>query len=209
MVEGGTRQTSAQLLTVLAVSFGPFSVGLSKGYSSPALASLTAGSPELGLTAQQSSWVASLSLLGALLGGAASSLALAAPRRTALMLVRYSPAACHTSILWQLLIEQLARKSVLCKTHTYINGLLLQPAVFCQLAADGVRHQGGVPLLHGLPGRHLQCSRLRHLSGRGQANCIVFYCPDCAGLHQRDRLPRPARPAVRLSQDILSGVTCL
>ena len=35
------RQTTAQVLTVLAVSFGPFAVGLSKGYSSPALASLT------------------------------------------------------------------------------------------------------------------------------------------------------------------------
>ena len=66
-----SRQTSAQLLTVLAVSFGPFAVGLGKGYSSPALASLAATGQlpgHLAVTHQQSSWLASLSLLGALLG---------------------------------------------------------------------------------------------------------------------------------------------
>ena len=77
---------SSQLLTVLAVSFGPFSVGLSKGYSSPALASL-ATSGHLGVTEQQSSWLASLSLLGALLGGLLSSLVLRAGRKNSLLLV--------------------------------------------------------------------------------------------------------------------------
>ena len=76
---------SSQLLTVLAVSFGPFSVGLSKGYSSPALASLAASN--MGVTHQQTSWLASLSLLGALLGGLLSSLVLRAGRKNSLLLV--------------------------------------------------------------------------------------------------------------------------
>ena len=79
------RSVSSQLLTVLAVSFGPFSVGLSKGYSSPALASLAASN--LGVTDQQTSWLASLSLLGALLGGLTSSLVLRAGRKNSLLLV--------------------------------------------------------------------------------------------------------------------------
>ena len=86
-----TRQTTAQVLTVLAVSFGPFAVGLSKGYSSPALASLAqrqaSGGQHLELSHQQTSWLASLSLLGALLGGLLSSLVLRCGRRNALLAV--------------------------------------------------------------------------------------------------------------------------
>ena len=48
MMTSSYSSVSSQLLTVLAVSFGPFSVGLSKGYSSPALASLAASN--LGVT---------------------------------------------------------------------------------------------------------------------------------------------------------------
>ena len=83
-----------QTLAVLGIAFGPFSVGLCKGYSSPALASLrtqpnpTTEGPGLvpggaGLnisstwlirvTEQEGSWIASLSLLGALFGGLLSS----------------------------------------------------------------------------------------------------------------------------------------
>ena len=86
-----TRQTTAQVLTVLAVSFGPFAVGLSKGYSSPALASLaqprSASGPQLSLSPQQTSWLASLSLLGALLGGLLSSVVLRCGRRNSLLAV--------------------------------------------------------------------------------------------------------------------------
>ena len=61
------------------MSFGPFAVGLGKGYTSPALASLLPNSnnqtdkripsfsphlPNLTITEQQGSWIASLSLLG-------------------------------------------------------------------------------------------------------------------------------------------------
>ena len=87
-----TRQTTAQVLTVLAVSFGPFAVGLSKGYSSPALASLAqprsaSSGPHLSLSPQQTSWLASLSLLGALLGGLLSSVVLRCGRRNSLLAV--------------------------------------------------------------------------------------------------------------------------
>ena len=68
-----------QVFAAIAVSFGPFAVGLGKGYTSPALASLLPNSnnqtdkripsfsphlPNLTITEQQGSWIASLSLLG-------------------------------------------------------------------------------------------------------------------------------------------------
>ncbi|XP_031618779.1 facilitated trehalose transporter Tret1-like [Contarinia nasturtii] len=65
-----------QILAALAVSLGPLAAGLGKGYSSPAIASLqelqirTRGNyTSFTITDQEASWVASLSLLGALFGG--------------------------------------------------------------------------------------------------------------------------------------------
>ncbi len=79
---------------MLGIAFGPFSVGLCKGYSSPALASLRAENVQTGsststesptaafnvtstslirITEQEGSWIASLSLLGALFGALLSS----------------------------------------------------------------------------------------------------------------------------------------
>lgn len=58
---------SPQILAALAVSLGPFAAGLSKGYMSPAIASMQdTRSHEGGFTVsdQQASWIASLSLLG-------------------------------------------------------------------------------------------------------------------------------------------------
>ncbi len=91
-----------QILIVLAVAFGPFSVGLSKGYTSPALASLmainnatvsynsttsatAAAAADIHITAQEGSWIASLSLLGALFGGLLASQLLKFGRRTCLL----------------------------------------------------------------------------------------------------------------------------
>ncbi len=89
---------------MLAVAFGPFSVGLSKGYTSPALASLmainnattpsssnsstsatAAAAADIHITAQEGSWIASLSLLGALFGGLLASQLLKFGRRTCLL----------------------------------------------------------------------------------------------------------------------------
>ncbi|XP_037076673.1 facilitated trehalose transporter Tret1-like [Pollicipes pollicipes] len=78
-----------QVLATLAVSMGPLAVGLGKGYSSPALASL-AGPASLGglaISPEEGSWVASLSLLGALVGGLPAGLALRLGRRRVLAAV--------------------------------------------------------------------------------------------------------------------------
>ena len=83
------------------MSFGPFSVGLGKGYTSPALASLqsttnqtskfvtkpSAVFPTLTITEQQGSWVASLSLLGALFGGLCAGLLIKHGRRRTIILM--------------------------------------------------------------------------------------------------------------------------
>ena len=83
------------------MSFGPFSVGLGKGCTSPALASLqsttnqtskfvtkpSAVFPTLTITEQQGSWIASLSLLGALFGGLCSGLIIKHGRRKTLIFV--------------------------------------------------------------------------------------------------------------------------
>ena len=85
-----------QVLTSLAISLGPFCVGLSKGYSSPALASLqldrvvingTMEHHHIRITSEEGSWIASLSLLGALLGGLLSSIVLRYGRKNSLLLV--------------------------------------------------------------------------------------------------------------------------
>ena len=89
-------------MSAFAVSFGPFAVGLSKGYTSPALASMQATSlpadnataaevaasmTSLSITEQQGSWIASLSLLGALFGGLSAGVVIKYGRRRTLWLV--------------------------------------------------------------------------------------------------------------------------
>ena len=94
-----------QILSAFAVSFGPFAVGLSKGYTSPALASMqeppplpvdnataaaaavSASMTSLSITEQQGSWIASLSLLGALFGGLCAGVVIRYGRRRTLWLV--------------------------------------------------------------------------------------------------------------------------
>ncbi|KAF9796981.1 hypothetical protein SFRURICE_002984, partial [Spodoptera frugiperda] len=56
----------SNILAALAVSLGPFAAGLSKGYMSPAIASMQDTRPHDGgftVSDQQASWIASLSLL--------------------------------------------------------------------------------------------------------------------------------------------------
>ena len=87
----------------MAISFGPFAVGLCKGYISPALASLQRpstnsttnnydfgprpGAETLSISEQEGSWVASLSLLGALFGGLCSGAIVKQGRRRTLLAV--------------------------------------------------------------------------------------------------------------------------
>ncbi|XKL64296.1 hypothetical protein PGB90_004382 [Kerria lacca] len=105
----------SQILATLAVSLGPFAAGLGKGYSSPAIASLqdqlpasstsssfpqtyrTSSSSNLSsvhatvnvnmftVNNQQASWVASLSLLGALFGAIFGGLAMKYGRKNVLL----------------------------------------------------------------------------------------------------------------------------
>ena len=106
-----------QILTVLGVAFGPFSVGLCKGYTSPALASLqtpplatnNSSSIHFTITEQEGSWIASLSLLGALFGGLLSSQVLKGGRKTSLML-----AALPFSASWCLTVFATSVQMIYC-----------------------------------------------------------------------------------------------
>jgi len=91
---GSRTRRSTQILASLAVAFGPFSAGLGKGYTSPALASLqreenslSSHLPHLTVSQQEGSWIASLSLLGALVGGLLSSQILKYGRKNCLLFV--------------------------------------------------------------------------------------------------------------------------
>ncbi|KAJ0171966.1 hypothetical protein K1T71_012729 [Dendrolimus kikuchii] len=93
-----------QVLAALAVSLAPFSAGLGKGYSSPAIASLQGPGAnttrrDFQLTDQQASWLASLSFLGALFGGMAGGAAMRHGRRRVLSL-----AAAPCSLSWLLTV---------------------------------------------------------------------------------------------------------
>ncbi|CAH2058418.1 unnamed protein product, partial [Iphiclides podalirius] len=93
-----------QVLAALAVSLAPFSAGLGKGYSSPAIASLQGPAAnstrrDFQLTDQQASWLASLSFLGALFGGMAGGAAMRHGRRRVLSL-----AAAPCSLSWLLTV---------------------------------------------------------------------------------------------------------
>lgn len=85
-----------QILAALAVSLGPFAAGLGKGYSSPAIASIQEKqqyalhtgnfSGAFFVTQQQASWVASLSLLGALFGAIFGGIAMKFGRKKVLVI---------------------------------------------------------------------------------------------------------------------------
>ncbi|KAK2713778.1 facilitated trehalose transporter Tret1-like [Artemia franciscana] len=67
---GSAPKHIEQVLATLAVSLGPFACGLSKGYTSPALASLQLiRNSDFTVSPQEGSWIASLSVLGAFVGG--------------------------------------------------------------------------------------------------------------------------------------------
>ncbi|XP_048005375.1 facilitated trehalose transporter Tret1-like [Leguminivora glycinivorella] len=84
--DGRTNYYRTQILAALAVSLGPFAAGLSKGYMSPAIASLQDTKPGgFAVSDQQASWIASLSLLGALFGGVIGGLAMRLGRRSVLL----------------------------------------------------------------------------------------------------------------------------
>ncbi|XP_065092104.1 facilitated trehalose transporter Tret1-2 homolog [Ochlerotatus camptorhynchus] len=83
-----------QIIAALAVSIGPLAAGLGKGYSSPAIASLQdlhlrqrGNYTAFPVNDQQASWIASLSLLGALFGGMFGGVAMQYGRKRVLALM--------------------------------------------------------------------------------------------------------------------------
>ncbi|CAO1301071.1 unnamed protein product [Diamesa serratosioi] len=88
-------QHYTQIIAALAVSLGPLAAGLGKGYSSPAIASLQelhirnreTNNTSFSVSDQEASWVASLSLLGALFGGMFGGLAMQYGRKKVLALM--------------------------------------------------------------------------------------------------------------------------
>lgn len=85
-----------QIIAALAISLGPIAAGLAKGYASPAIDSLQEYSPRKNgsgvggafyVSDQSASWLASLSLLGALFGGMFGGLAMQFGRKRVLALM--------------------------------------------------------------------------------------------------------------------------
>lgn len=88
-----------QVLGTLAVSLGPLAAGLGKGYSSPAIASLQQRDNDaFPVTGQQASWLASLSLLGALFGAPIGGVAVRFGRKRALVLAGGPMSFCWVMI---------------------------------------------------------------------------------------------------------------
>ncbi|XP_063834227.1 facilitated trehalose transporter Tret1-like [Ostrinia nubilalis] len=115
----GRSSYRRQILAALAVSLGPFSAGLSKGYMSPAISSMqeprTDGFP---VSDQQASWVASLSLLGALIGGILGGMAMRLGRRTVLI-----AAALPYSLVW--LVTALSTSVDMLAATSFCGGMLV------------------------------------------------------------------------------------
>lgn len=100
-----------QILASFAVSFGPFAVGLGKGYTSPALASMQSENQTslttLTITEQQGSWIASLSLLGALFGGLFAGLVIKHGRRKTLCYITLPFASSWTLTMFATCVEMI------------------------------------------------------------------------------------------------------
>lgn len=87
--EDGRQGYRRQILAALAVSLGTFAAGMSKGYLSPAIASMQEArlhNAAFTVSNQQASWIASLSLLGALIGGILGGMAMRFGRRRVLLI---------------------------------------------------------------------------------------------------------------------------
>ncbi|XP_022913912.1 facilitated trehalose transporter Tret1-like [Onthophagus taurus] len=116
-----------QVLAALAVSLGPFAAGLGKGYSSPAIASLQdRDANEFPVNGQQASWLASLSLLGALFGAPLGGAAVRWGRRKALIIASGPLSLCWLTTVFAYNVE------TMCMT-AFMSGILV---AVIQLAAQ-------------------------------------------------------------------------
>lgn len=102
----GKEEYQGQILAALAVSLGPFAAGLGKGYSSPAIASLQQRDAEaFPVSGQQASWLASLSLLGALFGAPLGGAAMRWGRRRTLLYAGAPLSACWLLTVFAFSVE--------------------------------------------------------------------------------------------------------
>lgn len=119
-----------QMIAALAVSLGPFAAGLGKGYSSPAIASLQQSEAQaFVLNAQQASWLASLSLLGALFGAPIGGAAMRWGRRRTLIIFGGLLSACWVITVFAVNVE------VMCAA-AFMSGFFV---AIIQLAAQDIR----------------------------------------------------------------------
>lgn len=123
----GKNEYLGQILASLAVSLGPLAAGLGKGYSSPAIASLQERDADaFPVSGQQASWLASLSLLGALFGAPLGGAAVRWGRRRTLLL-----AAAPLSLCWIVTVFAVSVE-VMCLA-AFVSGFLV---AIVQLAAQ-------------------------------------------------------------------------
>lgn len=129
-----------QLIAALAVSLGPFAAGLGKGYSSPAIASLQEREAEaFELNPQQASWLASLSLLGALFGAPVGGAAMKWGRRRTLIFVGGPLSFCWIITVFAVNVE------VMCAA-AFTSGFLV---AVIQLAAQVYVSEISAPTIRG------------------------------------------------------------
>ncbi|XP_060536613.1 facilitated trehalose transporter Tret1-like isoform X2 [Cylas formicarius] len=104
-VTGPTKYVG-QFLASLAVSLGSLASGLGKGYSSPAIASLQQRDADaFPVSGQQASWLASLSLLGALFGAPLGGVAMRWGRRRTLLAAGLPLSLCWIVTVFAVSVE--------------------------------------------------------------------------------------------------------
>ncbi|XP_018322777.1 facilitated trehalose transporter Tret1-like [Agrilus planipennis] len=133
-------QCMGQILAALAVSLGPFSAGLGKGYSSPAIASLQQrDANSFPVSGQEASWLASLSLLGALFGAPLGGAAMRWGRKRTLLLAGAPLSGC-----W-IMISLASNVELICFA-AFLSGFLV---AIVQLAAQVYVSEIATPSIRG------------------------------------------------------------
>lgn len=141
----GKPEYFGQVVASLAVALGPLAAGLSKGYSSPAIASLLQRDADaFPVSGQQASWLASLSLLGALFGAMFGGVAVRWGRRRTLLYAGVPLSLCWIITVFAVSVEIMCFASLFSGFLIAIVQLSAQVYV-SEIAAPSVR--GGLSAL--------------------------------------------------------------